>query len=302
MKKRLPKVVLMFCVTFFLSLCGRASAQNPWPQVTFTPATSSTYDEDVSLDITSPAQGELVTVHKACDTCPTYIEFDATLVDFELGEKTDGNFPCDPPAFRLGDTIGWKGEGQHIYVVVDNAEGRAITDLNVPTYLEVPNPTSGPHTLRAYLCRSWDESLKTSVVPDRVTDLYVARTFYITSNTGTHAIDTTKPLLTPNSPLDTNNYVYTIDSVLFDFYLMFKGVSHGYKVEVSIFDSSMVSLGCDTITQWVPHCISGLEQPPVGRLRKYIMKTRLLDSSDNPVSNGPGNFNNKEWAFWVRRS
>lgn len=296
------KFLLMVAVILLcISLCNenRAVAQ---PSVTFSQASSSTYSQSASLTVTTPAEGAVVTLQTLCGGCTPVFEFDATVSNFQLQAKSDGNFPCEP--VTTCDTCRWKGDGQHIYVVFDNGRSFVIPDLNSPMYIPVDQATPGPHTLAVYMNRSWDESLKdvSNAGPSRTTSLYTVRTFYIDTNVGGSGVDTTLPLLCSNSPLDTLHYKYPADSVLFDFYMMFKDLADGYMVEVTVSDSVDQILGRDTLTEWTPYCIEGLQEPPIGRLRKYFIQARLLNTSGNPVSNGTGNFNDRRWPFWVRRS
>lgn len=288
-------VVLMMCAS------NAAFAQFPFPPVTFEPAAPTTLEDESVLTVTSPVEGEVVTLIRDCDTCPAYIEFDAIVDEFDLGAVSEGQYPCSPAEFC--DTCIWKGGGQHIYIVIDKGSGRTITDVNATNYIRVDDTTPGPHTLIAFLSYSWDEAVKSggSASALRETDLYTVRTFYIDTNTGTHAMDSTTLLLTPSSPLDISNYVYPTDSVMLDFYTMFEELSDDYVVEAMIYDSTMQAIGGDTLTQWIPYCIQGLAQPPSGRLGKYFIRVRLLDTSFNPVANGTGNLNNRLWPFWIRR-
>lgn len=291
--------IVMICMALLAIPYGDAAAQPSPPLVTFEQATRAASNYDASMVVTSPLQGDVVTLQSDCDTCPKFLEFDASLQNFDLGEKSLGQFPCEPLSYH--DSLRWKGNGQHLYIVVDKGAGRVIADLNSPAYIPVEQPTPGPHTLRVYMVRSWDESLKAGVSPARATDLYAVRTFYIGTNDGTHAIDTAIPLLTANSPLDTNYYKYPPDSVLFDFNLMFKDLSDGYRVEATVYDSTDNIMGRETLAVWTPYCIRGFQEPPLGRLGKYFIRARLLDMSGLPVVNGPGNFNDQKWAFWIRR-
>lgn len=300
MKIKIVSRIFLFALMMFAA--NAASAQFPFPPVTFEPAPPTTLEDDPSLTVTSPLEGEVVTLIRDCDTCPAFIEFDAIVDDFDLGAVTDGQYPCSPDEFC--DTCIWKGGGQHIYVFIDKGSGRVVSDVNTTNYIRVENPTPGPHTLIAFLNYSWDEGVKSGsgVSALRKTDLYTVRTFYIDTNTGGHAMDSTALLLTPCSPLDTSNYVYPTDSVMLDFYTMFEELSDDYVVEAMIYDSTMQAIGGDTLTQWIPYCIQGLSQPPVGRLGKYFMRIRLLDTSFNPVTNGTGNLNERLWPFWIRRN
>lgn len=300
---KIKSVVQVSLVILMMFASNAAFAQFPFPPITFEPATPTMLESEPSLIVTSPLEGEVVTLIRNCDTCPAFIEFDAIVGDFDLGEITEGQYPCSPVEFC--DTCIWRGGGQHIFVVIDKGSGRTITDVNTTNYIQVEDTTPGPHTLIAFMSYSWDEAVKDigSVSALRETNLYTVRTFYIDTNTGTHAMDSTTLLLTPSSPLDTNNYVYPTDSVMLDFYTMFEQLSDGYVVEAMIYDSTMQVIGGDTLTQWIPYCIQGLAQPPEGRLGKYFIRVRLLDNTSfSPVTNGTGNLNQRLWPFWIRRT
>ncbi len=304
---------MMFRLLFLIALIVPlhvCRAQPGGSPITFTPGLNSPIvvnDSTPRLIIDLPEAGGIDTARRwinGGDTTYTiYVE--ARVEEFLLGDITAGTYPCGGSSLSVYTTCDtcWKGGGQHIYIVVDDGPPFIVKDLNTPLNIPIQSATAGPHTLRAFMSRSWDESLKdvNSIGPDRETDLYCVRTFYIDTIMGGGVVDTTKPLLTPNSPLDTNNYIYPPDSVLLDFYMMFKGTADGYVVEATIYDSTNTLLLCDTLDGWNPYCIGGLQEPPVGRLRKYLIRTRLLDSGGTPVTNGPGNFNDKTWAFWVRR-
>jgi len=302
--------------TFFLFLIGivaRCIAAHG-QTITFNPDPNSSTlvnGHHPCLVIDSPAAGSVDTLRAWCSgsICNYTVAVELHLDSFDLGEITEGDYPCASSQARIytGCDTCFKGNGQHTYIIIDNGPPLVVTNLGGGTInVPVPSNTPGAHTIRAFMSRSWDESIKdvNGVGPARETSLYCVRTFYVDTNTGgAQPVDSLKPLLTPNSPLDTNFYVYPPDSVLLDFYLMFKGLDEVYVVEATIFDSSMTVLKRDTLDYWGPYCIGGLEEPPVGKLRKYFIRTRLLDTLGQAVTNGPsGNdFNDRTWAFWVRR-
>jgi hypothetical protein len=263
------------------------------------------------LVIDSPAEGAVDTLQTWCSgsNCIHTVAIEMHIDSFDLGASTEGEFPCTASRERItpGCDTCFKGNGHHLYIVVDNGAALVVTSLGGTIYAPITDTTPGPHTIRAFMSRSWDESIKEvdSVGPARETSLYCVRTFYVDTNTGgAQPVDSVRPLLTPNSPLDTSAYVYPPDSVLLDFYMMFKDLDDGYRVEATIYDSTMSVLKRDTLTEWTPYCIGGLEEPPMGKLRKYFIRTRLLDTLGQAVTNGPSggpDFNDRTWAFWVRR-
>jgi hypothetical protein len=256
------------------------------------------------LTVNSPDDGVLDTLTLSGGVYT--VTFSASVDSFVLGAQTVGDFPCESsegPQYLAMDTSTWKGGGQFVIVLVDDGAARVVTNTSTPVEIPVPANTPGPHTVISCLVRSWDDSIKNvnSISPTRQTRLYSVRTFYVDTITGTHAIDTTIPLLTAIAPLDTATYIYHPDSVLLDFYVMFRELGDDYVVGATIYDSTMTQLESETLTTWAPHCIKGLEEPPVGRLGKYYIRLQLLDDQSQPVTNGPGDFNDRTWPFLVRR-
>jgi hypothetical protein len=297
-----------------LSILLAVSAIPAAAQITITPGSSSSTlvnGHHPELTVTAPVGGALDSLDSTFSggSWKYFVAFSASVDSFMLNATTSGDWPCEgsfsgqPPIIADNAASGWKGEGQAIYVMVDNGAARLVTNTSAPSLIPVPSNTPGPHTLRACMLRSTDESVKDadSISPLRRTSLYTVLTFYIGTNTGAHAIDTTEPLLMPNAPLDTSTYVYPPDSVLLDFYVMFKPLANDYVVEATIYDSTMSELARDTLNTMGPHCVGGLEEPPNGTLGKYFVRMRLLDDGGDPVTNGPGNFNDRTWAFWVRK-
>jgi hypothetical protein len=299
------RIRLISLLVFFATGCISSIAQ-----VTLTDGDDSgilVNGHNPVLTVTSPVDGAVASIDSSCSgPCIYTVEFTADVDSFSLGAQTPGNGPCGGSALRSGPEIAGvvpKGGGQALYVIVDNGAARLVPSTSLPSHIPLPSVTPGPHTMRVCMIRSWDESVKDigTISPNRQTSLYTVLTFYVDTNTGTHAIDTTKPLLMPNAPLDTNTFVYHPDSVILDFSVMFKEMADDYKVEATIYDSTMSVKGCDTLGSCGPRCVGNLEEPEVGHLRKYFVRMRLLDSGGTPVTNGPGNFNSRTWAFWVRR-
>lgn len=260
--------------------------------ITFDPATPSILDPDARIFVDSPAVHSVVHLHGTGNG--TYLLFDADVQGFALAAETRGASPCD--AIDTG-----KGNGQYIYVEVDHGTGRVLTQLPAQIPVEHPND-SGPHTIRAFMCRSWEEGLKqTDASRKGETDLYCVRTFYIGTNDGTEDVDSTLPLLTLNAPLDSAVTTYPSNQILLDFHLTFRTFADGYRLEATLLDSTGQGLHCDTLNQWVPYCINGLSDPPAGRLERYRLRLRILDAQGNPVHNGTRyDMNMIEREFCVR--
>lgn len=266
----------------------------------FRPDTNSVLDSDARLHVLDPSPNEIIPLQTDGGS-QYYIWFSAQHAGFAFGAETRGMAPC--AAHSRIDT--GKGDGQHVYVIVDGGPGRvmAISDsIKIPV---THYADSGPHTVRAVMCRSWNESHKDleNVQGTRETDLYCVRTFYIGINNGVHEVDSTLPLLTLSAPLETfNNGTYPSDHVPLDFYVMFKQLSQGYVVEATLMDSTGSVLAKDTLDQWVPYCITGLPDPPSQTKMLYTLRMRLLNNGGTPVRNGHRyDLNDITRHFYVRQ-
>ncbi len=289
------------------TMIGQAVAGAPAPEpapmppgsITFVADTNSVLDPDASLSVIMPEADQIATLHTDGNS-EYYLWFNAAHPGFALGALTRGGAPCDPNAYMDSG----KGDGQRLYIIIDGGPARV---LSIDDSIKIPvqhHADAGPHTLRAVMSRSWDESLKGSAISSaRETDLYCCRTFYIDTNTGTHEVDSTLPLLTLNAPLETYNHGgYPSDQVMMDFYLMFKGLAQGYSVEATLMDSCQTVLAKDTLHQWVPYCITGIPDPPTQAKVRYILRARLLNAQGTPVQNGARyNLNDITREFYVRK-
>lgn len=270
----------------------RASKDISSTGIAFVPATASVLDPDARIAVDSPAVQSVVQLHGTGNG--SWIVFDADVQGFALAAETKGLSPCD--AIDTG-----KGNGQHIYVTIDHGPGRKVTQL--PAQIPVEHyADTGAHTIRVFMNRSWDEGLRQSDSNrSSTTDLYCVRTFYIGTDNGVQDFDSTLPLLTMCAPLDSAVTTYRYNSVLMDFHLTFKTFADGYRLDAMLMDSTGAPLHRDTLTQWVPYCISGLSAPPTGRLERYKLRLRMLDAQGNPVVNGQRyDMNLVEREFCVR--
>ncbi|MEO6047380.1 MAG: caspase family protein [Candidatus Kapaibacterium sp.] len=257
-------------------------------EYSFVPANNSLLPSGATLQVTSPAPDVILSAGT------NQIEFRADVSNFTLGFVTETPFPC------IGAVVPTKGDGQHIYVVIDRGTAVIAKQLDNGKDNIFVNPTPGLHTLRAYLSRSWFESLKNGASANLETDLYCVRTFYIESpvNIG-GTIDSQKPLLTLNSPVKGAAWQFFPDEVIIDFYIMFAHLSPNLKVRAALLDENGVEIHWQYLTEWRPYCVRGIPTPSVD-LQKYFVNVRLVDAAGDNVVNGPGNFNDVTQEFVVR--
>lgn len=239
--------------------------------ITFVPKNSSATPEHAGITVTSPADGEVITAPGG------RFQFSASVANFRLGslERTPGEAPC------ANEPGGILGGGQHIYLLIDNGMHQSQKLYQEDWELILPDPIPGPHVLRAYLSRSWEESLK-GISEDT---MFCALTIYGGTSSGSAAINRAVPLLTCNAPMDPTNSdgPYQFDRVLLDFFVMFGEIGGEYKVHAAIRDSAGALLGEQILTEWCPYCIHGLAQPPENQRESYELTLRLIDSNTDPV-------------------
>ena len=194
--------------------------------------------------------------------------------NYPLGEESD---------FKRKDEIKNWNIGQSMRVILDNNPFFAkITEeidpfdddaiyfdtsyeFNIPEII-----SEGQHTLRAYLVRSYGESLKEK-------NTFVASTFYYNNKTPLKDVNLKAPFLTYNEPAPQRMYDDN-KPVLLDFYVSNCVLSHdGYKVKL-IIDKDFIRY----LDKWTPYYIYGL------RKGMHQIELQLVDSKNNVV---PGLFN-----------
>lgn len=236
--------------------------------ITFNPAGNSSRVADASIAVTSPGPDAVIT------TPDGSFNFAASVTGFGIGSEvfTGGTPPC-----ALAPDDG-RGGGQHIYLIIDNdREQKLYTDAAI---VKLGSLSEGPHTLRAYLSRSWEESLKGSTEEEA----FSIRNFYYNTRTGEPGIDRGRPILSCNAPVDPQDYgPYVHDQVILDFFTMFGEPGSGYSVEVELTDGADAVLAQALLNSWEPYCITGLPQPPPGATHIYHLRLRLMDNQENPV-------------------
>ena len=135
------------------------------------------------------------------------------------------------------------------------------------------------HTIRAFLCRSYGESLKGS-------KCFSAVYFFIKDKKIDRSMSLRTPYLTYNEPSE--HVTYSVDvPVLLDFYIHNCELSKdGYKVKLSIDDEHIMDLD-----KWRPYYIYGLKKG------KHIVRLQLLDAEG---AEAPGVFNDVKQKIKVR--
>jgi len=175
--------------------------------------------------------------------------------------------------------------GQSIHLFLDDSDPIVITDAIDPFIdkgdyrkrnysLHLPCLNEGVHTLRALVCRSYGECLKSSSSFD-------VRVFYVAK--GGEQIDVCDPLIVLNEP---QQRTYSAcQPVLLDFYLKNCRLSlDGYKVRIVIDDQETI------ITKWQPFYLYDLEKG------EHVVEVELLDQNDQVV---PGEFSYEMRKFRV---
>ncbi|MBS1910883.1 MAG: hypothetical protein JST22_02745 [Bacteroidetes bacterium] len=266
--------------------------------ISFVQGAPSPLDTSVHMQVDSPAVHATVQLVRSGNGA--YFWLEANLQGFVLDTITQGTPPCPASSAKQAADSG-RGNGQHLFVVVDEGPPRRIIQL--PAQIPIEHYSdSGSHTIRIFMNRSWDEGLRqTGASRSMQSDLYCIRTFYIGANTGHDEVDTAQPLLTLNAPLDSTTTTYSPNSALMDFHLMFRTFEDGYRLEATLLDSLGEQLVCDTLNALGPYCISGLPTPATGQCHSYHLKVRVLDSAGNPVRNGARyDMNTVERIFCVK--
>lgn len=208
------------------------------------------------------------------------IKMQVKVSNYPLGEDSD---------FPRKNQIKNSTIGQSIRVIIDNdsffskvtkqinSEGTNLEQLfefNLPD-----NLSEGEHILRAFLVRSFGESLK-------VASSFASSTFYYKDKTQLKEVDLNKPYLTSNEPESSGIYD-DAQPILLDFYikncLLSKG---GYKVKMTIDKEDPRYLD-----KWVPYLIYGLRKGP------HQIGLQLVDKNNNLV---PGLFNNVKTEFRIK--
>lgn len=202
------------------------------------------------------------------------------LEGFPLGIYSDF-----PRARELRD----RKQGQSLHIIVDDkpfiAVNEAIDDtadseeIDFDQTIEVTIPfklSDGPHVLRVFPVRSFDESLKGHKA-------FESTYFYVGKKQG-KPVDLSQPYLTYNQPV---GEFESGKPILLDFFLSNAQLSRdGYKVRLTIDGSDKRIL-----TQWIPYYIYGLSKG------SHTIKLELLNPLNRVV---PGLFGDPQRTITLR--
>jgi len=176
----------------------------------------------------------------------------------------------DYPLFKREEL----GMGPHLHVILDNEPYRAVYNTEEPIVFEDLAP--GTHTIRMFASRPWHESFKNEGAYDQVT-------FHLFTETGDHAPDPDKPLLTYSRPKGS----YGAEPILLDYYLTNAPIQQfeqegetvnpttqrEWRVRATINGESFI------MDSWMPIHLKGFDQG------KNWIKLELLDGDGNLIEN-----------------
>lgn len=184
------------------------------------------------------------------------IDFNFTVVNYDLGKQTDG---------ANAKLLANSGKGQHIHFILNN---QPYSAHYTPSFKkEVPE---GVHHLVAFLSRSYHESVKNK-------NSVVVKKVEVGENPqDKHDLDMDAPTLIYSRPK--GKYVGNdAKNVLLDFFVLNTELSKtGHKVRATINDETFI------ITEWAPYIIKGL---PLGEVN---IQLELIDEKGDLIS-GPFN-------------
>jgi hypothetical protein len=205
--------------------------------------------ENIELKIKTPLSGQLIKEKTVT------VSFEVK--NFVLGAKTKGHGK---------NGLAASDKGQHIHLIVDNEPYQAVYDVKEPVVIKDLKP--GHHSIRAFLSRSWHESVKEAGSYQEV-DLYFQKV--------TTEIIPTAGVLTYSRPK--GEYAgKDAKLILVDFFLdKVELSSDGFKVKLVV-DGKPAYL-----TTWKPYYLKDLAPG------EHKIQLALLDGKNKRV---PGEFNN----------
>lgn len=266
--KKLLALLLLLSSTLTAAAKIEPEAENPG-EFRVVPMSPTPESDVVRVILQFPKEEEME------DSNPVRIEMHVN--GFPLGTESD--FPRKSEIWNDPD-------GQSVHIVIDNEPYFAVhefvidaldnnevyykqaLDFKIPFKLK-----PGPHVIRVFPCRSFNESLKGD-------NCFESRVFYFQKKGALKNIDLSAPYLTYNEPQDEYDYP-AHQPIMLDFYITNCQLSRdGYKVELYI-DGEKER----TITSWIPYYIYGLTRG------SHKIRLVLIDSQNKPV---PGIFNDVE--------
>ena len=230
----------------FLTGCGDAGPK-------LSPAGNSEIIPEAKLMIASPQEGEILPADQPVSVV-------VSTEGFELGAVTEG-------AAEKG--IAHSKMGQHVHIIVDNEVYKALYQAGEK--FDLGMLPEGTHTIRAFLSRSWHESLKND-------EAFKTVVFHVGRETGAPFV-LGQPLLTYSRPKGT----YTGDEterLMVDYWV--NGIALGdraYKVRLTVDGKTW------DLTEWQPYYIEGLKPGD------HAFKLELIDPQGQMA---PGLYNSTE--------
>lgn len=157
-------------------------------------------------------------------------------------------------------------KGQHIHLIIDNqpylAEYMPKFDLEL---------ADGPHTVVAFLSRSYHESIKNGMA-------YLAKKVIVKNGSFTSEEDIKEPMLVFSRPKGEYAGRSETDRVMLDFFLINAIVGNDYKLRIEINGEQSFA-----IDRWQPYFLEGL---PLGENKiKLTLFDRkgMVEGVNNPV-------------------
>lgn len=211
------------------------------------------------------------------------IQLQMRLEGYPVG--VDSDFPREKEIFN-------DPEGQAVHIIIDDQPYIQINDSFVDSlddneiYYDqtlstkiTANLKPGMHIIRAFLVRSYNESLKGE-------GCFISSVFYYKTKDSMAGVDLNQPYLTYNEPQ--GDYDYEVNTpILLDFYITNCQLSKdGYKVRLTVDGGNQ-----RIITQWTPYYIYGLSKGT------HTVRLELLNPQNNHVK---GLFNDVQKKFYVK--
>lgn len=184
--------------------------------------------------------------------------------------------------------------GQSLHIFVDNQPYFSVDEAFIDALDDVENYFDqradfeipfklqpGIHVIRAFPCRSYNESIKSD-------GAFTASTFYYQEKKENSQIDLSAPYLTYNEPQGEYDYdKKNPQPILLDFFLTNCTLSKdGFKVRLTIDNDNQRIL-----TSWQPYYIYGLKKG------MHRVRLQLLDPQNRPVA---GLFNDVQRTIVIR--
>ncbi|MCB0686468.1 MAG: hypothetical protein KDC53_08085 [Saprospiraceae bacterium] len=210
-------------------------------EIQLVPAEASTAFNDASLDKMTYQNGKF--------------NFTYSGKDYKLGEQT-----TDAPLKMCANSL----KGQHIHLIIDDQP--YLAEYTPEFELDI---TDGPHTIVAFLSRSYHESIKNGKA-------FLAKKVVVKNKSFASEEDIKDPMLVYSRPKGEYVGRKETDRVMLDFFLVNVDLGSDYKMRVEINDSKSFA-----IEKWQPYYLDNL---PLGENK---IKLTLFDRQG--IANIPNN-------------